>query len=441
MSTRALARAASHAARGGRLRVLRGAFGRGRARRGPRDARERGVRGMAQRSSLRLSRGGHQIRLPRVRRPRQDVHQPPRRFGTARGHRGRRARGHGERASRADRRARRRRAESSRGARKTGGPARLADARAMRAIFRDGPFRAVEPHAARRPSLQRGARVAVQARRIAGARRAGRRGARRVARRLDGGVARVVGAGGRRRRTRRARLRRGVVLAGSSALKRRTRVDVDSAHATLLRRVGKHAGLREVLGSPIVGARGNARVALVTGGEWRRDFQTETERSTGLKNAFRKKWRWRDERAHVAFPIAGSRARGMVAAEIVKRAGYPPTFELVAVDVEAENGRDAHRVYLAGGLRERERADAVVAALRAPWASRWTRRTTRSARGRAPRRGDEKRGGGGGGGGARPQAARRGRGMWPAERAMDAAASIAHGARRWWGRATGRRST
>ena len=46
------------------------------------------------------------------------------------------------------------------------------------------------------------------------------------------------------------------VLAGSSALKRRTRVDVDSAHATLLRRVGKHAGLREVLGSPIVGARG-----------------------------------------------------------------------------------------------------------------------------------------------------------------------------------------
>ena len=153
------------------------------------------------------------------------------------------------------------------------------------------------------------------------------------------------------------------MLAGSSALKRRTRVDVDSAHATLLRRVGKHAGLREVLGSPIVGARGNARVALVTGGEWRRDFQTETERSTGLKNAFRKKWRWRDERAHVAFPIAGSRARGMVAAEIVKRAGYPPTFELVAVDVEAENGRDAHRVYLAGGLRERERADAVVAAV------------------------------------------------------------------------------
>ena len=51
----------------------------------------------------------------------------------------------------------------------------------------------------------------------------------------------------------------------------------------------------------------------------------------------------------------------------MKRVGHPPTFELVAVDVEAENGRDAHRVYLAGGLRERERADAAVAAaLRAP---------------------------------------------------------------------------
>ena len=230
------------------------------------------------------------------------------------------------------------------------------------------------------------------------------------------------------------------VLAGSSALKRRTRVDVDSAHATLLRRVGKHAGLREVLGSPIVSARGNARVALVTGGEWRRDFQTETERSTGLKNAFRKKWRWRDERAHVAFPIAGSRARGMVAAEIVKRAGYPPTFELVAVDVEAENGRDAHRVYLAGGLRERERAD-VVAPLCARPGRRAGRGTTRSARGTraAPRRRETRR---------RRRRRRRasrpldeGGGMWPAERAMDAAASIAHGARRWWGRATGRRST
>ena len=235
------------------------------------------------------------------------------------------------------------------------------------------------------------------------------------------------------------------VLAGSSALKRRTRVDVDSAHATLLRRVGKHAGLREVLGSPIVGARGNARVALVTGGEWRRDFQTETERSTGLKNAFRKKWRWRDERAHVAFPIAGSRARGMGAAEIVKRAGYPPAFELVAVDVEAENGRDAHRVYLAGGLRERERADAVVAALRAPLGvaldEAYDALRAGDAR-RAEETRNEKRKTAAAAAAARvPKPLDEGGGMWPAERAMDTAASIAHGARRLWGRATGRRST
>ena len=232
------------------------------------------------------------------------------------------------------------------------------------------------------------------------------------------------------------------VLAGSSALKRRTRVDVDSAHATLLRRVGKHAGLREVLGSPIVGARGNARVALVTGGEWRRDFQTETERRTGLKNAFRKKWRWRDERAHVAFPIAGSRARGMVAAEIVKRAGYPPAFELVAVDVEAENGRDAHRVYLAGGLRERERADAVVAALRAPLGVALDEAYDALRAGDARRAEETRNEAAAAAAAARvPKPLDEGGGMWPAERAMDTAASIAHGARRLWGRATGRRST
>jgi hypothetical protein len=77
------------------------------------------------------------------------------------------------------------------------------------------------------------------------------------------------------------------VLAGSSALKRRTRVDVDSAHATLLRRVGAHAGLREVLGSPIVGARGNARVALVTGGEWRRDDEGTTIQTNDSKPLYK----------------------------------------------------------------------------------------------------------------------------------------------------------
>ena len=254
------------------------------------------------------------------------------------------------------------------------------------------------------------------------------------------------------------------VLAGSGALKRRTRVDVDSAHATLLRRVGQHAGLREVLGSPIVGARGNARVALVTGGEWRRDDEgtisrndskndskpTRSSRFFALPFTFttgnivtrRKKWRWRDERAHVAFPVAGSRARGMVAAEIVKRAGYPPAFELVAVDVEAENGRDAHRVYLAGGLRERERADAVVAALRAPLGVALDEAYDALRAGDARRAEETRNEAAAAAAAARvPKPLDEGGGMWPAERAMDTAASIAHGARRLWGRATGRRST
>ena len=243
------------------------------------------------------------------------------------------------------------------------------------------------------------------------------------------------------------------VLSSMSAFKRRTRVDVDSAHAALLRRIGTHAGLREVLGSPIVGARGNARVALVTGGEWRRDEPRASddvaERAKPTRPRWslstvpfateRRAWRWRDERAHVAFPVAGSRARGFVAAEVVKRAGSKPTFELVAVDVEAKNGRDAHRVYLTGGLRERARADAMIAALRVPLGvalgdaydalragdARWAEEMRKeaaaaAAAARVPKPLDE------------------GGGMWPGERAMDTAASLAHGAKRWWGRATGR---
>jgi hypothetical protein len=228
-----------------------------------------------------------------------------------------------------------------------------------------------------------------------------------------------------------------------------------------------------VLGSPIVGARGNARVALVTGGEWRRDdegpirddskpvaktsnlggsWSSHASRvlrvfalpfsGTTTGNVSRKKWRWRDERAHVAFPVAGSRARGMVAAEIVKRAGEPPAFELVAVDVEAENGRDAHRVYLAGGLRERERADAVVAALRAPLGVALDEAYDALRAGDARRAEETRNEAAAAAAAARvPRPLDEGGGMWPAERAMDTAASIAHGARRWWGRATGRRST
>ena len=250
-----------------------------------------------------------------------------------------------------------------------------------------------------------------------------------------------------------------IVILGTSAFKRRTRVDIDSAHAALLRRVSAHAGLKEVLGSPIVGARGNARVALVTGGEWRKDFvsvrddvsETDREKSSSSfaarpfffgkqkKQTNRTTWRWRDERAHVAFPVRGSRARGFVAAEVVKRAGLKPTFELVAVDVEAENGRDAHRVYLSGGLRERERADAMVAALRVPLGVALGEAYDALRAGDARRAEERRNEAAVSAAEARaPKPLDQGGGMWPTERAVDTAASLAHGAKRWWGRATGR---
>jgi hypothetical protein len=243
-----------------------------------------------------------------------------------------------------------------------------------------------------------------------------------------------------------------IVILGTSAFKRRTRVDIDSAHAVLLRRVSAHAGLREVLGSPIVGARGNARVALVAGGEWREDLIDDDKKTSSSswfgyptlpfvqkKRNRKTTWRWRDERAHIAFPVSGSRASGFVAAEVVKRAGKKPMFELVAVDVESLNGRDAHRVYLAGGLRERERADAMVAALRVPLGVALGEAYDALRAGDA-RRAEERRieAAAKAAEAAAPKPLDRGGGMWPSERAVDTAASLAHGAKRWWGRATGR---
>ena len=252
-----MARAASHAARevASASSAARSAAG---ARRGPRDARERGVRGW---------HNGRHCVFPAVAtrsvspafgaRARTFISLPA---GSGRLADIAAAAREGMASARAapiaarDAAARRARAELE----KLVGP-RVSLTLERSPHFRDGPFRAVEPHAARRPSLQRGARVAVQARRIAGARRAGRRGARRVARRLDGGVARVVGAGDGVVGTRRARLRRGVRARGleraqapdargrgqrardAAAPRRQTRGAARSAGEPDRRRAGKRA--------------------------------------------------------------------------------------------------------------------------------------------------------------------------------------------------------
>jgi hypothetical protein len=97
-------------------------------------------------------------------------------------------------------------------------------------------------------------------------------------------------------------------------------------------------------------------------------------------------------------------------------------------------------------VRVRERADAVVAALRAPLGVALDEAYDALRAGDA-RRAEETRNEKRKTAAAAAEAARvpkpldEGGGMWPAERAMDTAASIAHGARRLWGRATGRRST
>ena len=236
-----------------------------------------------------------------------------------------------------------------------------------------------------------------------------------------------------------------VVLVSTAILKQRTRIDVDNAHALLLRRIDSHAGLKEVLGVPIVNRMGNARVALVTGGEWRRDCfdveagrkKNETKRSWlpalfANSGSASTKWRWRDERAHLCFPVSGSRAGGFVTAECVKRAGKKLQFDLVAVDVFSQNG-DSHRVFLSGGSLERENADDMITALRVPLDvaldDSYDEQRARDAaeleetlrlqkqlefESRVPKPLDH------------------GGGMWPSERVLDTAGAAAHNAKSVW---------
>ena len=285
-----------------------------------------------------------------------------------------------------------------------------------------------------------------------------------------------------------------VVILGTNSIKHRTRIDLDHVHALLLRRLDNHAGLREVLGgkyfppttfcrliahtrltffftisAPIRGERGNARVALVTGGEWRLDrvdgsggVKQKEEKGVGSNQGTKgswggglpnlpglptslwpssarnkTKWRWRDERASVAFPIAGTRAGGFVFAECVKRAGKKVDLDLVAVDVFAVNG-DSHRVFLSGGSKQKERADAILAALRVPLAvamddSYDDERALDAAnaetalRVRTEMEKKEKV----------PKPLDHGGGMWPAEKVLDTAGTAVHETKRAWGKVRG----
>lgn len=149
------------------------------------------------------------------------------------------------------------------------------------------------------------------------------------------------------------------------------------------------------------------------------------------------KWRWRDERASVAFPIAGTRAGGFVFAECVKRAGKKVDLDLVAVDVFAVNG-DSHRVFLSGGSKQKERADAILAALRVPLAvamddSYDDERALDAAnaetalRVRTEMEKKEKV----------PKPLDHGGGMWPAEKVLDTAGTAVHETKRAWGKVRG----
>lgn len=137
----------------------------------------------------------------------------------------------------------------------------------------------------------------------------------------------------------------GVVTGAAVYLRARSTVNPEHVHAAVMRRLERHAGLREVLGAPIVPS--EHRAIVTTGGVW-------TSGNRSMINSMVPTMgppRFRDAKVHMAFTVEGTRKRGLVTVEAKKRgvlAVDPYDYKLVAVDVSADDGGE-HRVYLAGG--------------------------------------------------------------------------------------------
>lgn len=205
-----------------------------------------------------------------------------------------------------------------------------------------------------------------------------------------------------------------LVILGGRSLRARAFADPDVVHAAIVRRVERHAGLREVLGAPL---RAPARrVAATSGGEWiwRRGDAAPS---------------WRAHKLHLVFPVVGTKKTGIVTVEANKtRGGYE--YKTAAVDVAATNG-DEHRVYLAGGASRRATAEAIGPSLREPLEATMSEAYERErAREEEEEASAARRAAADAAEAARPKPLDRGGGMWPAERAWDYAANVAHESRR-----------
>ena len=105
----------------------------------------------------------------------------------------------------------------------------------------------------------------------------------------------------------------GVVTGAAVYLRARSTVNPEHVHAAVMRRLERHAGLREVLGAPVVPS--EHRAIVTTGGVW-------TSGNRSMINSMVPTMgppRFRDAKVHMAFTVEGTRKRGLVTVEAKKR--------------------------------------------------------------------------------------------------------------------------
>ncbi len=256
-----------------------------------------------------------------------------------------------------------------------------------------------------------------------------------------------------------------VTLAGRS-IRTRNRVDPDRVHHLAMRRLERHAGLREVLGAPITSP--SPRACAFVGGEWRTRAERRRSPSDSDPSSLREPgtflrrllgplaawvprgYAWMPHAVHLAFPVAGARHRGVVFASARKTRGRHE-MDLLVVDVRARDGQ-RHRVFLVGAPprvpesseddSEDDSEDAssvetssesvsvvhapLLAALEAAGGDAYDeeRRREEEARRRSAAEAEAARMEA-----RRPKPMDLGGGMWPGERFVDGVQRLTHGAR------------
>ena len=204
---------------------------------------------------------------------------------------------------------------------------------------------------------------------------------------------------------------------GAFALRKRWTLDVEHAVRAATKRLETHASVREILGAPVTAS---ASYACVTSGGGLALFKRAKSRVFGAATfpvSVDSKW------AHVAFELRGTRKTGVAYLASRKWAGVYET-PLLAVEVASRDG-ELYRVFIEGSVKDFETSalpalrDVLAANSRDADMTRARRETDAHDAARAAELAAERRA-------ARaPKPLAEGGGMYPHERAADAAGNAA----------------